>query len=217
MTEAMPPHLRALPLIGFGAGLRPGEILGLTVSTVEGLPPRRPGGLALVGEAGPGALVVRQQMQTVRGAPTLRPLKGAKGKRSGEHRVPVVAELVEAVRLQLAACGEGPGGLVFATPPGEPVSRGHLSREWRKAAQGAGVEGARPHDLRHSYATNLLREGVSVAAVSGWLGHRSVQTTLDTYWHAIPGDEDRGRAVVARLLGGSGVSDVPQDVPQTGA
>ena len=42
------------------------------------------------------------------------------------------------------------------------------------------------HDLRHTCATLLLREGVNVKVVSEMLGHASITITLNTYSHALP-------------------------------
>ncbi len=42
------------------------------------------------------------------------------------------------------------------------------------------------HDLRHTCATLLLREGVNVKVVSEMLGHASIAITLDTYSHVLP-------------------------------
>jgi integrase/recombinase XerD len=39
------------------------------------------------------------------------------------------------------------------------------------------------HELRHSYATDLLRRGVPVEVVQRLLGHASMSTTVDTYSH----------------------------------
>lgn len=40
------------------------------------------------------------------------------------------------------------------------------------------------HDLRHTYATMAIQNGVNIKAVSQTLGHYSVGFTLDTYTHA---------------------------------
>lgn len=40
-----------------------------------------------------------------------------------------------------------------------------------------------PHMLRHTHATELIREGMSMAYVQKRLGHASIQTTIDTYVH----------------------------------
>ena len=39
------------------------------------------------------------------------------------------------------------------------------------------------HDLRHTFATLALQNGVDVKTVSGMLGHYSAGFTLDTYAH----------------------------------
>jgi integrase len=51
----------------------------------------------------------------------------------------------------------------------------------------------------------LLSEGVSVKAVSQWLGHASPTVTLNVYSHVLPVDDDRARLVLARAWGGSDV------------
>jgi integrase len=41
----------------------------------------------------------------------------------------------------------------------------------------------RIHDLRHSHATMLFQSDVSPLLVSKRIGHRDIQTTLNTYTH----------------------------------
>lgn len=45
-----------------------------------------------------------------------------------------------------------------------------------------------PHMFRHTYATELLRNGVNVKVIQELLGHEQVQTTMNLYLH--PSDED---------------------------
>ena len=52
------------------------------------------------------------------------------------------------------------------------------------------------HDLRHTFASLLLQQGESVVYVKEQLGHGSIQITVDTYGHLIPG---ANRAAVDRL------------------
>jgi hypothetical protein len=54
----------------------------------------------------------------------------------------------------------------------------------------------RVHDLRHSYASALIQNGESLAYVRDQLGHASIQITVDTYGHLVPGGN---RAAVDRL------------------
>ena len=51
----------------------------------------------------------------------------------------------------------------------------------------AGIRQVRFHDLRHSYASLLLQQGESLIYVRDQLGHHSIQITVDTYGHLVPG------------------------------
>jgi len=56
------------------------------------------------------------------------------------------------------------------------------------------VTGHRPHDLRATFATMLIREGIDLVTVQSYLGHASVATTQR---YVLPNDE--GVALVNRL------------------
>jgi hypothetical protein len=60
----------------------------------------------------------------------------------------------------------------------------------------AGLRHIRIHDLRHTFASLLLQQGESVVYVKEQLGHGSIQITVDTYGHLIPG---ANRGAVDRL------------------
>jgi integrase len=60
----------------------------------------------------------------------------------------------------------------------------------------AGLRKIRFHDLRHSFASWLIANGESLAYVKDQLGHHSIQITVDTYGHLVPG---ANRQVVNRL------------------
>jgi integrase len=55
--------------------------------------------------------------------------------------------------------------------------------------------GLRFHDLRHSYATWLVSEGLPVNIVQRVMGHESASTTLNLYAHAPTQFEGRIRGV----------------------
>ena len=60
-------------------------------------------------------------------------------------------------------------------------------RNWRKrkyapAARAAGLQSARPYDLRHSFVSLLIQEGLSVVEVARQAGH-SPEECLRTYAH----------------------------------
>ena len=53
-----------------------------------------------------------------------------------------------------------------------------------KILKAIGAEHIRFHDLRHTFATLSLKNGVDVKTLSGALGHYSAGFTLNTYTHA---------------------------------
>ena len=77
--------------------------------------------------------------------------------------------------------------LVFGKPDGNPMLPDTLSHAFRKIAQRAGLNGVRLHDLRHTHASLLLRQGVHPKIVQERLGHSTIAVTLDTYSHITPG------------------------------
>lgn len=46
-----------------------------------------------------------------------------------------------------------------------------------------GIPSIRFHDLRHTFASLALENGISPKQVSNWLGHSNVSTTLNIYWN----------------------------------
>ncbi|MBQ0893904.1 tyrosine-type recombinase/integrase [Micromonospora sp. U56] len=54
----------------------------------------------------------------------------------------------------------------------------------RRPAPGMAQGGLRFHDLRHSYATWLVSDGVPINDVARVMGHEQISTTLDRYTHA---------------------------------
>jgi integrase len=95
-----------------------------------------------------------------------------------------------------------PTKLVFTSAGGRPLRRTRFSDVWRPAAAAAGLgAGVTFHDLRHYYASLLIRHGESVKVVQRRLGHKSAVETLDTYSHLWPDSEDRTREAVDEVLG----------------
>jgi integrase len=82
--------------------------------------------------------------------------------------------------------------LVFAGENGKIRS---LRRSWRMSLQRAEIEDFRIHDLRHTFASWLVMQGVSIYVVRDLLGHASV-TQTEIYAHLAP---DQGAAAVQRL------------------
>jgi site-specific recombinase XerD len=77
---------------------------------------------------------------------------------------------------------------VFPSSVGTPLGARNLQRHFKAALERAGLpKTTRFHDLRHTCATLLLRQGVHAKYVQELLGHASISITLDTYSHVIEG------------------------------
>jgi integrase len=184
LAEAMPCHYRALVLTGAGTGLRPGELFGLACDRVDFLR---------------GVVRIDQQLQRVRGRGVeLGPLKTP----SSYRRIPLSQRVAQEVSRHLARWSAHPDlGLVFTNARGAPIQQHPFAVAWRAACGRAGVPPwATPHDLRHYYASVLIRSGASVKVVQTRLGHGSAKTTLDVYGHLFPDEEDRTRLAIDAAL-----------------
>ena len=72
---------------------------------------------------------------------------------------------------------------VFPSPNGGPICPDSVLNMLHRVLERAGLPKIRFHDLRHTFATLALQNGVDIKTVSGMLGHFSAGFTLDTYAH----------------------------------
>jgi integrase len=61
---------------------------------------------------------------------------------------------------------------------GRRVSADRMRAELRRAAAGAGLDSATPHQLRHTFATALVNAGISLQHLMVLLGHQSAEMSL---------------------------------------
>lgn len=103
--------------------------------------------------------------------------------KSGHERaVPMSAALAQA----LAAIAHTRGPLVFSHGDGTALAIGHLHVRLWAACRRAGLRRIRWHDLRHSFASQLVLAGVPLGQVQAWLGHSTIAMTM-RYAHLAPG------------------------------
>ena len=139
------------------AGLRRGEVLGL-----------RRGDIDL--EA--GLIRIERQRVRVRGQLVTAPPKSSAGVRIVPISPELAPILTKAVRYLLPAAY-----LV-------PISPETLGRRWNTAQKAAGIKAPyRFHDLRHTYATRLVLEGINLRVLQYVIGHADYQLTVSTYTH----------------------------------
>ena len=95
-----------------------------------------------------------------------------------------------------------PRASVFTNPDGSPVHPVRIMRWFEQLRERAELPPIRFHDVRHSYATALLRAGVPLKVVSQRLGHSSPVVTMTIYQHVLPGDDDLAAEVGAKAIFG---------------
>jgi integrase len=111
--------------------------------------------------------------------------------KSGAHRqIPMVPEVREIITRLVSGCKDE--DLLFRNREGEPYS--DLRTAFTTALGKAGIKEFHFHDLRHTFASDMVMAGVNIFTVSKLLGHASVQTTM-IYAHLSP---DHNKAEMAR-------------------
>jgi integrase len=108
--------------------------------------------------------------------------------------------------------------LIFPSHTGMPWAR-DAYQSWRRrafarAVKAAGLEHARPYDLRHSFASLLLHEGRSVIYVARQLGHDAT-LTLDRYGHVVDELDGSPRLDAEAAIQAAREAAVPIEYPPT--
>jgi integrase/recombinase XerD len=129
-------------------GLRPGEVLGLHVEDLDLSPDDEH--LSVLGKGGRRRTVLLDDPRLVKDLRTYL-------KRTGYRHGPV-----------FRAEKNGRGG---------PLRYQSIQETWARYCATAGIA-CTLHQLRHSHATELVNDGVSLATIRKRLGHKNLQTTL---------------------------------------
>ena len=95
--------------------------------------------------------------------------------------LPLAKDSIAALDRQKKKVGSSPW--VFPGPTDGPMSPDSVLHMLHRVLKRAGLTRVRFHDLRHTFATLALQNGLDVKTVSGMLGHYSAGFTLDTYAH----------------------------------
>ena len=92
---------------------------------------------------------------------------------------------------------------MFPSPVKEdvPLTPGAVRRRLQIILERAGCKRIRFHDLRHTFATLSLENGMDVKTLSAMLGHVSAATTLDIYTHVTGDMQSEAAAKIDRGLG----------------
>ena len=102
-----------------------------------------------------------------------------------QHSIRTLLIPQQAVDLLVQEHSQHPNNpYLFPSPTtGTMYSPETVARIHKRILRDAGLEDCRFHDLRHTFATVALQNGVDIKTLSGMLGHYSSGFTLDTYTH----------------------------------
>ena len=108
----------------------------------------------------------------------------------------------EAVDLLIAEHGKHPENpYMFPSPAtGEMYYPDSIVNLHKKILKDAGLPHIRFHDLRHTFATLALQNGVDVKTVSSMLGHYDAGFTLRTYTHATRQKQDEAAQTMGSFM-----------------
>ena len=161
LQEAKATGVYEMYYIELATGLRRGELLGLKWKDVD---------------FANGTIRVQRQVARINGEIVEAPLKTKNSYRTvtiGPDAVGILKEQKEKTEDEY----------VFPSPNGGPISPDSVNHMLQRVLRRAGLPQVRFHDLRHTFATLALQNGVDIKTVSGMLGHYSAGFTLDTYTH----------------------------------
>jgi integrase len=82
------------------------------------------------------------------------------------------------------ALGGGSWDYVVSNEVGDPYHPQVLSRYWQDAVKTAGVRHIKLHAARHTCATLMHLQGVPVAVIAAWIGHKDASLTMRLYAHS---------------------------------
>jgi len=162
-------------------GMRLGEILGLTWRDVNFLT---------------GKIHINKQIPTRHVKGTLREATATKTK-AGNRILPVANNLLEELkqhyesqRKHIAFMGSAwkDQNLVFPSNIGTPLQAGYPQKTCKQLFAAIGLDDSFTfHNLRHTAASIMLNNGMSLVDVSKYLGHSSPSITAEIYAHVMPG------------------------------
>lgn len=178
-------------------GLRRGEVAGLHLTDLH------------LDEASP-YLIVNGSLSWVnleRGKPG-QALYDATKRPKSRRRIPLNAATVAAIRWHLnrrqaeqTAKGWPDSPYLFrAAQSGGPVNPETLDVVFKRIAKSVELDSFRLHDCRHSAASFLIAEKVHPKLISEWVGHSSIEITMDIYGHLMPGALEEVGAVLGAVL-----------------
>lgn len=178
LREAKESGVYELYYLDLATGLRRGELLGLKWEDVD---------------LAHGVIHVKRQVARIDGKVKEVPLKTKNSYRNISISKDAVTMLKEMEKHRVCE-------YVFPSPNGGPISPDSVRHMLHRVLKRAGLPSIRFHDLRHTFATLALQNGVDIKTVSGMLGHFSAGFTLDTYAHVTTAAQKEAANTMGNVL-----------------
>ena len=179
LREAKESGVFEMYYVELATGLRRGELLGLKWEDID---------------LENGSLRVKRQIARIGGEIVEAPLKTKNAYRT----LPLADDTIQVLKQQKKKVGSSPW--VFPSPTGGPISPDSVLHMLHRVLKRAGLPMVRFHDLRHTFATLALQNGVDIKTVSGMLGHFSAGFTLDTYAHVTTAAQKEAARTMEKVL-----------------
>ena len=179
LREAKDSGVFEMYYVELATGLRRGELLGLKWEDID---------------LDRGSLRVKRQIARIDGEVVEAPLKTKNAYRT----LPLAEDTIQVLQQQRKKVGGSPW--VFSSPVGGPISPDSVLHMLHRVLKRAGLPRVRFHDLRHTFATLALQNGVDIKTVSGMLGHFSAGFTLDTYAHVTTAAQKEAARTMEKVL-----------------
>ena len=110
----------------------------------------------------------------------VRGTEGLPKTRSGERLIPMTQQAIAALGELEARPVRSKNGYVFIEPDGQPVKY-HLDRVWARALRKTGLRHRPSYQLRHTFASQCIMQGLSLPYVAKILGHSTIDSLIRNY------------------------------------
>ena len=158
-------------VLGVYTGVRRGELLGLSWKNVD---------------LSEGVIRITANLVRVKGGAIFQEPKTKSSIRTLSLNSKVVEVLKEHKKSQESEKALNPdyedNHLVFCQRSGKALDPNNFKRTFNQWLKKAGLPaGIRFHDLRHTFATNMINAGIDIKTVQSFTGHSDTRTLLDIY------------------------------------
>ena len=194
-------HLKLPVALAALCGLRRGECLGLKQEDID---------------FEKGCICIRRQLTVKNNIVSISEPKT----HNSIRQVPLAPEVAEMLREQIQhnvkrkkQLGDEyhDEGWLICKENGSWINPNYLSHHFRDFLASHGFRKIRFHDLRHTYATLMLKADVPLKVVSSILGHSSITITADLYTHVMEEvKQDAGMKISKVVFGDNDTTSVKE-------